>query len=165
MATENITDVSIPAGLEKVGSAEQIYVAPQWKLMYWKFRKHRMAVISVFVLALFYLVATFCEFVAPYDPEAVATRFTSAPPTRLHLFDSNGTFRGPFIYGSKRDRDPVTLRPTFVEDTSVIHPIGLFVRDAPYKLWGTFDSQLHLFGIAAPLDQQAVFLLGADRLG
>jgi len=165
MATENITDVSIPAEFEHVGSVEQIYVAPQWKLMYWKFRKHRMAVASVFVLALFYLVAIFCEFVAPYDPETTATRFTSAPPTRIHLFDSNGTFRGPFIYGSKRDRDPNTLRPIFAEDKSLIFPIGMFVRGAPYKLWGRFNGSLHLFGIGAKPDQQAVFLLGADRLG
>jgi peptide/nickel transport system permease protein len=165
MATENITDVSIPAGFEHVASAEQIYVAPQWKLMYWKFRKHRMAVASVFVLAIFYLVATFCEFVAPYDPELFSTRFTSAPPTRVHLFDSNGTFRGPFIYGSKRDRDPTTLRPIFAEDKSLIFPIGMFVRGSPYKLWGTFNTSIHLFGIGAKPDEQAIFLLGADRLG
>jgi peptide/nickel transport system permease protein len=165
MATENVTDIGIPAGLEKAASAEQVYVAPQWKLMYWKFRKHRMAVVSLFVLVLFYLAAIFCEFVAPYDPDAFSTRFTAAPPTRVHLFDANGTFRGPFIYGSKRDRDPQTLRPTFVEDPAVIYPIGLFVRGSPYKLWGLFNADMHLFGIGAKADQQFVFLLGADRLG
>jgi peptide/nickel transport system permease protein len=165
MATENVTDIGIPAGLEKAGSAEQIYVAPQWKLMYWKFRKHRMAVVSVFVLAVFYLAAVFCEFVAPYDPETFSTRYTAAPPTRVHLIDTNGTIRGAFIYGSKRDRDPKTLRPIFVEDTTVIYPIGLFVRGTPYKLWGLFDADLHLFGIGAKADQQLIFLLGADRLG
>jgi peptide/nickel transport system permease protein len=165
MATENITDTGIPAVLEKAGSAEQIYVAPQWKLMYWKFRKHRMAVVGLFVLVLFYLAAAFCEFVAPYDPEAFSTRYTAAPPTRLHLIDANGTFRGPFIYGSKRDRDPNTLRPIFAEDKSLIFPIGMFVRGAPYKLWGLFNADLHLFGIGAKPDQQAIFLLGADRLG
>jgi peptide/nickel transport system permease protein len=165
MATENITDIAIPADLERAGTAEQIYVAPQWKLMYWKFRRHRMAVISVFVLSLFYLIAAFCEFFAPYDPEAFSTRFTAAPPTRVHLFDANGTFRGPFIYGSKRGRDPATLRPTFVEDTSLIYPIGFFVNGTPYKLWGLFDARLRLFGIGAKPDEQEVFLFGADRLG
>jgi peptide/nickel transport system permease protein len=165
MATENITDVNLPVGIEQVASAEQIYVAPQWKLMYWKFRKHRLAVASLFVLAFLYLMAVFCEFFAPYNPEATSTRFTAAPPTRVHLFDSNGTFRGPFIYGSKRDRDPKTLRPIFAEDTSLIFPIGMFVRGSPYKLWGVFDGGLHLFGIGAKPDQQEIFLIGADRLG
>ncbi len=150
---------------KKAAAARDVYVAPQWKLMYWKFLKHRMAVVSVFVLALFYLVATFCEFIAPYNPEAFSTRYTFAPPTRVHLFDENGTFHGPFLYGITRARDPETLRPTFVEDKSLIYPIGFFVRGEPYKLWGTFDSQLHLFGISAPIDQQGIFLMGADRLG
>ncbi|HEX9440518.1 MAG TPA: ABC transporter permease [Roseiflexaceae bacterium] len=165
MATEKVTGIGIPVERKKAGASEQVYVAPQWKLMYWKFRRHRMAVASVFVLAIFYLVAATCEVVAPYDPETFSTRFTSAPPTRVHLFDTNGTFRGPFIYGSKRDRDPVTLRPLFVEDPAVIYPIGFFVSGAPYRLWGTFDSTIHLFGIGAKPDQQLVFLLGADRLG
>jgi peptide/nickel transport system permease protein len=165
MATENATDISIPAEVGKVGSAEEVYVAPQWKLMWWKFRKHRMALISVFVLAICYFAAGFCEFVAPYGPEAFSTKYTLAPPTRMHLFDSNGTFRGPFVYGSKRERDPQTLRAIYTEDTSLIYPIGFFVQGTPYKLWGVFDAKLHLFGIAAQQDEQGFFLFGADRLG
>ncbi len=165
MATEKATGIGIPAVRKKARATEDIYVAPQWKLMYWKFRKHRMAVISVFVLVAFYLAAAFCEFVAPYNPETFSTRYTLAPPTGVHLFDTNGTFRGPFVYGTTRTRDPVTLRPTFVDDTSTIYPLGFFVSGTPYKLWGTFNSELHLYGIAAPLEEQAVFLFGADRLG
>jgi peptide/nickel transport system permease protein len=165
MATENVTDIGIPAEVGKVGSAEEVYVAPQWKLMWWKFRKHRMALISVFVLAAFYFTAAFCEFVAPYGPESFSTKYTLAPPTRVHLFDTNGTFRGPFVYGSLRTRDPDTLRPIFVEDTSLIYPIGFFVQGTPYKLWGLFDANLHFFGIGAKQDQQGFFMFGADRLG
>ena len=107
---------------KKAGSAEQIYVAPQWKLMYWKFRKHRMAVASVFVLAIFYLVALFCEFVAPYDPEAVAHPLHQRPADARAPVRFERQFRGPFIYGSKRDRDPNTLRPIFAEDKSADLP-------------------------------------------
>jgi peptide/nickel transport system permease protein len=110
-------------------------------------------------------VAVLCEFVAPYNPETFSTRFTMAPPTRVRLFDEAGTFHGPFVYGVKRERDPETLRPLFAEDTSVIYPIGFFVRGTPYKFWGRFDSELHLFGISAPPQEQGIFLFGADRLG
>jgi peptide/nickel transport system permease protein len=144
---------------------EQIYVAPQWKLMWWKFRKHRLAMVSGVVLIVFYLAAIFCEFVAPYDPESFSTRYTLAPPSRIHFFDSEGNFRGPFIYGIKRERDPATLRPIFVEDISAIHPIRLFSPGQPYKLWGMLESNLHLFGIDAPIEEHGFFLLGADRLG
>jgi peptide/nickel transport system permease protein len=165
MATDSVAEGGVHGEVEQTRAAEQVYVAPQWKLMYWKFRKHRMAVVSVFVLALFYFVAAFCEFVAPYNPETFSTAFVFAPPTRVHLFDVNGTFRGPFVYGTQRERDPETLRPMFTEDTSLIYPIGFFVRGTPYKLWGRFEANLHLFGIAAPPDEQGIFIFGADRLG
>jgi peptide/nickel transport system permease protein len=170
MATENVErsrDVGrgIEAELEEVNQADKVYVAPQWKLMWWKFRKHKVALASVFVLAFFYLCAIFSEFVAPYDPEGFSTRYTLAPPTPIHFFDESGTFRGPFVYGLTRARDPVTLRPTFVEDKEVIEPIRFFVEGAPYKLWGLFDGNVHLFGISAKKADQAFFLLGADRLG
>ncbi len=155
-------DAAVSAGHSR---AEQIYVAPQWKLMWWKFRKHRMAVVSGVVLIFLYLAALFCEFVAPYDPESFSTRYTLAPPSRIHFFDAEGNFRGPFIYGLKRERDPVTLRPIFVEDTSDIHPIRLFSPGQPYKLWGVFESNIRLFGIDAPIEEHGLFLLGADRLG
>lgn len=165
MAAESVSETGIQAELDKGRAAEQVYVAPQWKLMYWKFRKHRMAVASVFVLAAFYLVAIFCEFFAPYNPETFATAFVFAPPSRIRLFDSTGTFRGPFVYGTTRERDPETLRPIFTEDTSLIYPIGFFVRGTPYTMWGLFETDLHLFGIAAEPDEQGIFLFGADRLG
>jgi peptide/nickel transport system permease protein len=170
MATENVERTpemtrGLQADLEEVGKADRVYVAPQWKLMWWKFRKHKVALVSVFVLALFYLMALFCEFVAPYDPEGFSTRYTLAPPSTVHLFDETGTFRGPFVYGLKRDRDPVTLRPMFVEDKAVVEPLRLFVHGARYKLWGLFESDLHLFGIDAKKADQGFFLLGADRLG
>lgn len=171
MATEHVErplepGISIPVGRKKAARAKQdVYVAPQWKLMYWKFRKHRMAVISVFVLLAFYIVAAFCEFFAPYNPETFSTKWTAAPPSRIRLIDSNGTFRGPFVYGTKRDRDPDTLRPIFAEDTAVIYPLGFFVSGTPYKLWGLWEANLRLFGISAPPEEQSVFLMGADRLG
>jgi len=42
------------------GQAEQrIAVATQWQLMWWRFRKHRLALGGTFVLLLFYLVSLF----------------------------------------------------------------------------------------------------------
>jgi peptide/nickel transport system permease protein len=59
--------------------------------------------------------------------------------------------------------DPEALRRTFVIDESVRHPIGLFVRGEPYRLWGLLTLDRHLIG---PLEAGApMYLLGADRLG
>ncbi|HWQ14899.1 MAG TPA: ABC transporter permease [Roseiflexaceae bacterium] len=166
MATEEIQrTLEVEQPVPAARGAERVYVAPQWKLMYWRFRKHKLAVVSVFVLALFYLAAAFCEFVAPYDPELFSTRYTAAPPTRIHIFDAQGQLHWPFVYGVTRARDPVTLRPTFVEDLNVRQPIKLFVQGTPYKLWNVIPSNVHLFGIEAEPEQQMLFLVGADRLG
>src|SRR5512136_1830939 len=93
--------------LQKAG--EQVYVAPPWKLMWWRFRKHKMAMVCAVVLIVFYFVAVFCEFVAPYDPDQALLQFKQSPPSGIHLRDTQGQFHLPFIYQGKRAMDPQTL--------------------------------------------------------
>ncbi|RIK43670.1 MAG: peptide ABC transporter permease [Chloroflexi bacterium] len=144
---------------------EKIYVASYWKLMWWRFLKHRMAVISAVIVILLYGVAAFCEFVAPYNPEETFVQYKLAPPTRIHIFDSEGNLRRPFVYRIQRDRDPETLRSIYTEDTSTIYPIRFFVEAGEYKMWNRWTMNRHLFGLDVPREEQGIFLLGADRLG
>jgi len=143
---------------------ERVFVASQWQLMWWRFRKHKMALVSGAILILLYSVALFAEFVAPYDPHKYDVKFTYAPPTRLHFIDEAGRFHlRPFVYGLKQERDPKTMKMLFAEDRTKIYPLRFFVRGAPYKLWGLFSADRHLFGLD---EKDAVFfLLGADRMG
>ena len=78
-----------------------------------------------------------------------------------------GKFHLPFVYGLERTRDPVTLRPIYVEDTaSKRHPIGLFVPGDAYELWGVFPGNIHLFGVRTEPDVLVpLFILGSDALG
>lgn len=144
---------------------EKVYVASYLQLMWWRFLKHRLAVISAVIILLLYFIAIFAEFVAPYIPDQSFVQYKLAPPTRIHLFDSNWQLHRPFVYGVKRERDPETLRNTFSEDTATIYPVRFFVQGPEYEMWGEWSMTRHLFGIDAPTDQQAVFLIGADRLG
>ncbi len=144
---------------------EQLYVAGQWQLMWWKFRKHKLAVVSALVLILLYVVAIFAEVVAPYDPSTYFIRYKMAPPTPIRIIDAEGQLRWPFVYQRVRDRDPDTLRDIYTEDRSIRHPIRFFVRGAPYRLWGIWEMDLHLFGLDAEPQEQAIFLFGADRMG
>ena len=83
-------------GIEEVTEEEEeIYVASYWKLMWWRFRKHKMAIISTLILGIFYLVAVLCEFVAPYDPEQFFVRYKLAPPSKIHIFDAEGRLHIP----------------------------------------------------------------------
>src|SRR5512147_2410623 len=94
--------------LQKAG--EKVYVAPPWKLMWWRFRKHKMALISTGILMVLYFVAVFCEFVSPYDPNQAALKFKQVPPTKVHVRDAQGQFQRPFVYQHERTVDPETLQ-------------------------------------------------------
>lgn len=144
---------------------EKVYVASYWKLMWWRFLRHRLAVISAVIVILLYFVAAFCEFVAPYDPEETFAKYKMTPPTGIHIMDENGTLQRPFVYKIKRDRDKETLRSIYTEDKSTVYPIRFWVEGSEYKLWGLFPTNIHLFGLDVPHDQQGLFLLGGDRLG
>ena len=143
---------------------ERLYVASQWQLMWWKFRKHKMAMVGGVILIFFYIIAMFAEFVAPYDPEAFFIRYKMAPPTRVRLFDQ-GKLHAPFVYQSDRTKDPETLRNIYTDDTTIRHPIRFFVRGTPYKFWGIWETDVHLFGLDVDREEQGVFLIGSDRLG
>jgi peptide/nickel transport system permease protein len=144
---------------------ERIAVATPLTMMWWKFRKHKMALISVVVLILLYLIALFAEFVAPYGPDDVFVRYKLAPPTNIHLIDTEGKFHGLFVYKIKRTVDLETLRNIYTEEKDTIYPIRLFVEGTPYKFWGLWETDIHLFGLDVSQEEQGVMLFGADRLG
>jgi peptide/nickel transport system permease protein len=150
---------------ETTSEEERIYVAPYWKLMWWRFRKHKMALISVGVLVVFYLVGIFCEFVAPYDAGQYFIKYKLAPPSKIRIRDAEGNFHWPFVYKIERSRDPETYRNIYTEITEVRYPIQFFVHGTEYEMWGLFATDRHLFGLPVPHEEQGIFLAGADRLG
>ena len=149
--------------LQKTG--QKVYVAPPLKLMWWRFRKHRMAMVSLGILGVFYFVALFCEFVAPYDPDGALLQFKQVPPTSIHLLDDKGQLQMPFVYLHKRAMDPTTFAITSIEDTSKRFPLGFFVHGFKYKLLFLGETDIHLFGLPQGTDVQGLFLFGTDRLG
>jgi len=154
--------------VEVVLTAEQekYYMAGQWQLMWWKLKRHKIAVAAGIFLLAMYLVAAFAEIVAPYELQHRDVRHTFAPPQGIHLFHE-GSFVGPFVYGYSSKRDPETLQKIYTPDPDKVHRIRFFCsggyRGSEYEFWGLFKGDFHLFcpeGTRAP-----VFLLGTDRLG
>ncbi len=141
---------------------QELYTASQWRLMWWKFRKHKLAVISAMVLLGLYLTAVFCEFLSPYTLEHRDVAYASAPPQRMHFFSEDGFSLQPFVYGLKGIRHPETLRKIYAEDRRRRYPIRLFVRAESYRFWGLFEMDLHLVGTDKG---GTLFLLGTDALG
>lgn len=142
---------------------EKIYYASQARLIWRKFVKHRVAVVSGFILIFMYVVVVFAEFLAPYDPDQPNTQLLHSPPTRIHFVDQDGRFHlRPFVYGLTRVSHPETLRWIYTEDTSVRHPIQLLVRGDEYAMWGLIPGDLHFFGVEG---EAKIFLFGTDMLG
>lgn len=163
---EVVTPLEIVDDIAAGGAEEErLYVAGQWQLMWWKFRRHKMALVGTAILIVFYLIAAFCEFVAPYDPEAYFIRYKMAPPTPIRIFDAAGKLHAPFIYHRDRTKDLETLRDIYTENRDITYPIYFLVKGTPYKLWGIWESDINLFGLAPEIKDQGVFLFGADRLG
>ena len=93
---------------------KKYFNASQSQLIWWRFKKHRLAIIGMIVLGFFLIVILFAEFLAPYNPQTRNTRYTLGPPQTIRFFDQDGNFRTkPFIYGSKTERHSVTLRMVF----------------------------------------------------
>lgn len=144
-----------------VSDKEAYYTATQFQLMWWKFRRHRMAIVGSAVLAIFVFIMIFCEFLAPYGPQSRNSDYIFGKPQRLHLFDEAGKFQGVFVYGVETAFDRETMQLVLTEDRDVIYKIRLFGRGETYKLWGILETNLHLFVV----DDGFIHLFGTDNLG
>ena len=142
---------------------EALYRATPRQLMWWRFRRHKLALVSLCVLVFAYLTAGFAEFTAPYDPFEITETATMRPPQPVHLFDADWTFQGPFVYGLKRSRDLDTAAVIYTEDTDDIVPLRFFTAGPEYQLWGLIPGSLHLFGAEDP--DARIYVLGTDTLG
>jgi peptide/nickel transport system permease protein len=136
-------------------------LAPQWKMMWWKFRRHRLAVVSAAILTFFYFSILFCEFLAPYGLHTRHTGFIYAPPQRLRLFHE-GTFVGPFVYGLQYRLNLDTLRREYTANRGDVQRVRFLCRSDRYEWLGLVPSRLHLF---CPAKGGTLFLFGTDRLG
>ena len=141
---------------------DRIYVATQWQLMWWRFRKHKMAMVGTALLIVLYLIAIFCEFIAPYDPNESRKLLSVVQAQGIHFFEEGKLVR-PYVYGYLRKRDPVTLRLTYTEDPEKKYPVRLFAHGTPYKFWGLIDSDVHLFGVDG--EDATFFVFGTDTMG
>jgi len=140
---------------------EAIYLASQKKLMWWKFKRHRIAVFCGIILAIFYLSTLVAEILAPYSLESRNSKYIYAPPQSVYLYHE-GEYVGPFVYKFKKKLDLETLKRIYSEDTSKPYPIRFLCQGDKYWFWGMVESSFHL--VCAP-KEASLFLLGADRLG
>lgn len=139
----------------------KVYQASQLRLMWWKFRKHRLAVVSGIFLAALYFGILICEFLAPYNLHTRNMDYIYSPPQRVHLFH-NGQLVGPFVYGRQMTLDMDTLKRNYVEKQDDVQRIRFFCKGDSYRFWGLIEGDRHF---VCPAENGQLFLAGTDRLG
>jgi peptide/nickel transport system permease protein len=137
------------------------YTASQWQLVWWRFRKHRMAMVGAIVLLTMGLMGALAGFVAPYSQTSRDRAYIMGAPQLPRLWDHNGFSLRPFIHGITTKRDPITLRKIASVDPETRRYLRFFVSGDAYRFWGLVSTELHLFG----LDEGKLHLFGTDELG
>ena len=140
---------------------ERYYLASQWRLMWWKLKRHRLAVISGGFLLAMYASILVSEVLAPYNLHTRHVDFIYAPPQSIHLFDK-GRFVGPFVYGTTYRLNMENLKREYTENTKEVYPLRFFCSGDSYDFWGLTTARLH---VVCPAAGGTLFILGTDRLG
>lgn len=135
--------------------------ASQLRLTWWRFRRHKLALISGILLLAAYLMIVIVEFLAPYNVHTRNVDNIYAPPQQVRLFHE-GAFVGPFVYGRDMTLDMNTLRRIYTDDTTDVQKLRFFCRGDSYRFWGMIEGNFH---IVCPAENGELFLLGTDRLG
>ncbi len=148
---------------DPISARQQKYLnASARQLIWWRYKKHTLAMIGLVSICGMYFTAFFCEFLAPYNKDTRHLEAIYAPITKIHLFEENGALCWPFVRQSYLELDMVKNQ-AFVRDVPGTHfPIKFFVKGDPYHFWGQWEWDRHLFGVDHP---GTLFLFGADRMG
>jgi peptide/nickel transport system permease protein len=161
MAEEMLTQYEI--GVVEERGDERVYAASQWQLMWWRLRKHRLAMGSGAVLLLFYAVVVGADFLATSNPRESNAKLGLMKPQPIRWFDG-WRFR-PHVYAITGKRDPRTFKRVYQADPSQKLPVRFFVRGFEYKFLGLFPANLHLLGVEGARAKDTLFLLGTDLQG
>lgn len=159
MATETIPSTPPPVEIRD----NRYDVAPNWRLVWWRFKEHRLAFASLFLFIPFLVVALVPEFFATYDPIHTDATQSYVPPMPVQWIDE-GSFH-PYVYATEGARNPQTLKMEWKANPERKLYLHLFVRGEPYKILGLIPSDIHLLGVESSNPKEKLYLMGTDRLG
>jgi len=126
-----------------------------------KLSKNKVAIGALFILSVLVLLTIGAECIAPYHFDADDRVNPYHPPTKLHFYNEGQIHFIPFVHAYTSNLNDFHQR-VYTEDISKKYPLKLFVHGQSYRLWGLFESDIHLFGVAAPA---TIHLFGTDGRG
>lgn len=163
MAEEGAIGAALTEAAENRRVDEKIYSASQWQLMWWRLRKHKLALGAGVVLAMFYIVSIGAEFFATSSPVESEAQRGLMSPQRIHLFD--GFKPSPHVFAIEGKRDPVTFQRVYVVNPDNKIKVRLFARGFEYKFLGIIPTDRHLLGVSGARAEDSLFILGTDLQG
>ncbi len=154
-------DEKVDANQSASDEDNKYFTASQWQLVWWRFRRHRGALIGGCVLLGMMIAGLFAGFFAPYEATTRDRNYILGPPQLVQFWDHKGLSLRPFVHGFNTERDPVTLQKIATVDPEVRHYLTFFVTGDDYRLLGMIKGNYHLFGI----EEVKIHILGTDDLG
>jgi peptide/nickel transport system permease protein len=166
MMSESAAIPESTEAIPEIPKEQRMVSQSYWSLVWWKFRRNRLAVIGAIILLIYYITCIFfAEFFAPYS-KGLESDYIEARPTYFQFRDDAGNFSlRPFVYGLEEKIDLATRSRRYDLDKTSKYPIYFFVRAEPYRLLGIIPTDIHLFGTGPDTPDAKVFLLGTDKLG
>ncbi|HBS36885.1 MAG TPA: peptide ABC transporter permease [Rhodobacteraceae bacterium] len=148
--------------VEMVDFDDAVSVAPNWQLVWWRFKKHRLAFYSGFIVILIVIIAIFPGFFSTQDPNESETRGSFIPPQSIHFWDDGPALFSYAVVGKRNQR---TLKMEWVTDENQKVRLKLFGRGYEWQVLGLFKSNIHLLALVNPDTDKPIHLIGTDRLG
>ena len=166
---ETVKEEPVVEALEQITKKdEEIYYASQSQLIVWRFKRHKLAMLSLIILVLMYVIAIVPGFFAPYGRDQRFKAYSYAPPSKIRWFAEGEGFVGPYIYALTTELDLETFQVAYTPNVEEgRYPLGLFVKGTePYKVLGLFETNIHLFGVRNQTeDSPPLILFGSDQIG
>ena len=167
MATESILGPNMPSAPdvtpENISSeTEKLYTASQGRLVLMRLFRHKLAILGMVVLIMFYLMAIFAPFWSPHDPHAYYDGFLYSPPQRPRFWDGEVFSWRPYYYALEKERNPETLKLEYTINKDRRLYVLFFSHDWEYELFGLIKTDIHLF---TGQEGYPLFAFGTDKLG
>lgn len=149
----------------KSRSDADLATSNQRSLVWRRFRKHKLAYFSFWVIVGVYLIAVLAPFLAPKPADFYAAEYPYAPPQQISVYDpGNGEGFGMYLHAYTQELDPVSWNREYTVNPDEPIRLSFFQHTGDYySVLGLFETDLRLFTTADP--EAPFYLLGADSNG
>ncbi len=154
------TDSINKDGFETNKAEEKVSLASNWQLIWWRYRKNILAVVSLFILFFIFTVILFPQFYATDESEDTDARQSFMPIQPLHIM-KNGKIDF-WMEDMVGVRNKETLAMEWKSDPNEMVDIKFLGKGKPWKFL-FWTSTRHL--LVNQNSSQRIFILGSDRMG